>query len=607
MIKHITPANIFATLRYIARNGFSGLKDAILRALHGDALSSVYPIWFKRHQATGKELAQQKKAVFAHAPTISVVVPTYNTPVDLLKEMVDSVRAQSYSHWELCIADGSLGNRAVRGELEAYAKRDGRIKVQFLDENHGISGNSNAALALATGDIVGFLDHDDTVEPDLLYEIAKAFQEDGADIVYTDEDKIMEPDWTPTDPNFKPDFSMDLFRSHNYITHFFACRKTIVDEVGGFRPEFDGSQDYDLMFRCIEKARKIVHVPKVLYHWRMVATSTAADPRSKMYCYEAGRKAIQAHLERIGVKGHVEIIPDMWGMYHTTYEVAGNPLVSIIIPNKDLTPSLDKCIRSIQTKSTYRNFEIVVVENNSAEGKTFEYYDRIQKEFSNVRVVVWKNGFNYSAINNFGATFAKGEYLLLLNNDTELASPTALEEMLGICMRKEVGVVGAKLLYADDTIQHAGIVIGFGQEIGGYAGHVFTGIRRLDLGYMFRPRVNCNYSAVTGACLMTRKSVFEEVGGLREEFAVACNDVDYCLKVREKGYLVVYNAFAEWYHDESKTRGYEDTPEKKERFLGEVRKFQKIWAKILREGDPYYNRNFPIDYQPFMLRIDEPR
>lgn len=607
LFKYITLYNISVTLRYVARHGFKGLLTTILSALDDETLNTVYPVWFQQHRTSAEELDKQKKTVFAHTPLISVIVPTYNTPIGLLEEMVESVRSQTYSHWELCIADGSAGNQEVRDRLGAYAAEDGRIKVKYLEKNLGISANSNAALEMATGDIVGFLDHDDLVEPDLFHEIAKAFQNDETDVVYTDEDKIAPPDWTPTRPNFKPDFSIDLLRSHNYITHFFACRKKIVDEIGGFRPEFDGSQDYDLIFRCIEKARKIVHVPKILYHWRMVEGSTAAHPESKMYCFEAGRKAIQAHLDRIGVKGRVEFMPKYWGMYHTTYEVQGNPLVSIIIPNKDLTRSLDKCIRSIQNKSTYRNFEFVVVENNSTKKKTFAYYRRIQKRYGNVRVAMWEKGFNYAAINNYGASLAKGDYLLFLNNDTELITPTALEEMLGICMRKDVGAVGAKLLYPGKTIQHAGVVVGFGAEFGGYAGHVFNGIGRTHYGYLLRPQLNCNYSAVTGACLMTKKSVFDEVGGLREEFAVACNDVDYCLKVREKGYLVVYNAFSEWYHYESKTRGYEDTPEKKERFLREVHKFQKIWPEILRDGDPYYNKNFPIDYRPFMLRIDPPK
>ncbi|WP_034246533.1 glycosyltransferase family 2 protein [Lachnospira multipara] len=608
LIKHITPYNIYRTLRYIFKHGFKGIKTMMISAIEDESrvtLNDVYPAWFKQHQVTEEELEEQRQVKFDYEPKISVLVPTYNTPIDLLEEMVDSVRFQSYSNWELCIADGSITNQEVRDRLAAYVQEDKRIKVKYLDKNYGISGNTNAALELATGDLVGLLDHDDTLELDLFYEVVKAFQEEEVDIVYTDEDKIMAPKWINTDPNFKPDFSIDLFRSHNYITHFFACKKRIIDEVGGFRSEFDGSQDYDLMFRCIEKSRKIVHVPKILYHWRMIEGSTAADPKSKLYCFESGRAAVQAHLDRIGVKGHVEIIKGLWGMYHTVYDVIGSPLISIIIPNKDLTKDLDKCIRSIQTKSTYRNFEFIIVENNSTEKETFEYYDKIQEEFDNVKVIKWEKGFNYSAINNYGAQFAKGEYLLLLNNDTELITPTALEEMLGICMRDEVGIVGAKLLYADNTVQHAGVVIGFGAEFGGYAGHVFNGIGRKDYGYMLRPRLNCNYSAVTAACLMTKRSVFDEVEGLREEFVVACNDVDYCLKVREKGYLVVYNAFAEWHHYESKSRGYEDTPEKKERFLNEVHKFQKIWPDILKDGDPYYNKNFPIDYEPYMVRVEK--
>ena len=434
------------------------------------------------------------------------------------------------------------------------------------------------------------------MEPDALFEVVKRLQKDTVDIVYTDEDKVVGDTLVNCDPNFKPDFSMDLFRSHNYITHFFCVRKSIVDEIGGFRSEFDGSQDYDLMFRCIEKSRDIEHVPKILYHWRMCAGSTAENPESKMYCYDAGKRAIEGHLERMGIKGRVEHV-GLWGMYHVIYDTPGNPLISIVIPNKDHTDDLDLCIRSIIDKSAYRNFEFVVVENNSTDDKTFEYYEKIQKEFDCVKVVYWDREFNYSAINNFGVENSNGDYILLLNNDTELIGENSLSDMLGICMRDEVGVVGAKLLFDDDTVQHAGIVIGFG----GFAGHVFSGIGRDDYGYMVRARINCNYSAVTAACLMTKRSVFDEVGGLTEEFVVALNDVDYCLKVREKNYLVVYDAFSLWYHYESKSRGYEDTPEKQARFQGEVKKFQDRWAGILEEGDPYYNKNFPVTIAPFTL------
>lgn len=439
-------------------------------------------------------------------------------------------------------------------------------------------------------------DHDDILAPNALYEVVKSLQEDDYDIIYTDEDKVTDEEKEHIDPNFKPDFSIDLFRSHNYITHFFVVKAEIMEQVGGFRSEYDGSQDYDLMFRCIEISKKIKHIPMILYHWRIHMNSVAGNPESKMYAYEAGKKAIEAHLERMHIDATVEHL-GLWGMYHVKYATPGNPLISVIIANKDHTEDLDTCIKSLFEKSSYTNFEVIIVENNSEEAETFEYYERIKAEHEQVKVVVWEGGFNYSAINNYGVRYAKGEYLLFLNNDTELIAPESMEEMLGSCMREDVGAVGAKLLYGDDTVQHAGVVVGFGN----YAGHVNTGIGRDDYGYMVRARINCNYSAVTAACMMTKKSLFEKVGGFDEQFVVACNDVDYCLKLRELGKMIVFNAFSEWYHYESKSRGYEDTEEKLKRFEGEIDKFQVKWKRILEEGDPFYNKNFPVTRAPFTL------
>lgn len=596
MLKNFNATNVKRLTKYVLKHGFKDIKQKMLNAMAEESDSMHYQDWFNRHKVTLEELARQKDYKFDYEPKISILVPTYNTPIDFLHQMIDSVVNQSYQNWQLCIGEGSQGNKELEAVLEEYHKNDSRVVYKVLEKNEGISGNTNGALAIADGDFIGLLDHDDLMEPDALFEVVKRLQKDTVDIVYTDEDKVVGDTLVNCDPNFKPDFSMDLFRSHNYITHFFCVRKSIVDEIGGFRSEFDGSQDYDLMFRCIEKSRDIEHVPKILYHWRMCAGSTAENPESKMYCYDAGKRAIEGHLERMGIKGRVEHV-GLWGMYHVIYDTPGNPLISIVIPNKDHTDDLDLCIRSIIDKSAYRNFEFVVVENNSTDDKTFEYYEKIQKEFDCVKVVYWDREFNYSAINNFGVENSNGDYILLLNNDTELIGENSLSDMLGICMRDEVGVVGAKLLFDDDTVQHAGIVIGFG----GFAGHVFSGIGRDDYGYMVRARINCNYSAVTAACLMTKRSVFDEVGGLTEEFVVALNDVDYCLKVREKNYLVVYDAFSLWYHYESKSRGYEDTPEKQARFQGEVKKFQDRWAGILEEGDPYYNKNFPVTIAPFTL------
>ncbi|MBA4701143.1 MAG: glycosyltransferase family 2 protein [Ruminococcus sp.] len=592
--RNLNTKNIRKGMKYLKKNGLKGLRKHIWSFVNAEGKS--YQQWYEENKATEAELKKQRERIFGWQPKISIIVPTYKTPEKFLRDMIDSVINQSYTNWELCIADGSGGDKAVEDILCEYAHTDSRIRYSILKENLGIAGNTNAALDLVTGEYVGLFDHDDILTPDALYEIVNALQESRYDILYTDEDKMSGDGGEFNDPNFKPDFSMDLFRSHNYITHFFVVKADIIREVGGFRKEFDGSQDYDVMFRCIEKAKHIKHIPKILYHWRIHMNSVAGDPSSKMYAYEAGKRAIEEHLQRVGIKATVEHV-GLWGMYHVKYEVVGEPKISIIIPNKDHIEDLKICIDSIQEKSIYKNYEFIIVENNSEKEETFEYYRNLENKYSNIKVVYWEGKFNYSSINNFGVQYASGDYLLFLNNDTEIITGDALSEMLGICMRQEVGAVGAKLLYADDTIQHAGIVIGFGN----YAGHVHIGLKRDDYGYMVRARINCNYSAVTAACLMTKKELFEKVGGFDERFEVACNDVDFCLKLREESKLVVYNAFSEWYHYESKSRGYEDTPEKLKRFEKEVERFQEKWPEILEKGDPFYNPNFAINQAPFTL------
>lgn len=587
--------SLVKVLKYIGKNGFKGLKTYIVTRVN--SVGRLYRDWFEEHKITEEELEEQRQTVLAYQPKFSIVVPTYNTPIKFLKEMVDSVREQTYPNWELCIGDGSQGNAELERTMQEYAEMDSRIKFKVLEKNLGIAGNTNGALELATGDYIGLLDHDDVLPPHALFEVAKALNEDDYDVLYTDEDKVSADLKVHDDPNFKPDFSIDLLCSHNYITHFFLVRKSIVDQIHGFRSEFDGSQDYDFIFRCTELAKKIKHIPKVLYHWRIHGNSVAGDPASKMYAYEAGKHAIEEHFHRVGVEATVEHT-GMWGLYHVIYSTKDNPLVSIVIPNKDHIDDLNKCVQSIYKKSKYRNFEFIVVENNSTEPETFAYYEKMQKKHANFKVVTWEKGFNYSAINNFGVQYASGNYLLFLNNDTEIISETAISELLGCCMRDDVGIVGAKLYFGDDTIQHAGVVVG----LSGFAGHVFTGYSKNNYGFMMRARINGNYSAVTAACMMVDRKAFEQVGGFSEDFVVALNDIDFCLKVRELGLLVVFNAFSEWHHYESKSRGYEDTEEKIARFQGEIERFQKKWADILEKGDPYYNPNFGYYQWPFTLK-----
>ena len=600
MIKAITPHNVARLCHHIRLYGFKDLKEYVYGGLYGVMdQAEIYKKWFAIHKVTQEELDNQKKAKFDYEPKISIIVSTYNTPVKYLEEMIQSVIDQSYSNWQLCIADGSCGNAKLEKVLEEYHNKDSRIIYKLLDSNKGIAGNTNVALELADGEITGLLDHDDTLEPDALYEVVKAFQDKLVDAVYTDEDKILGPDWINVDPNFKPDYNIDLLRSHNYITHFFCVKTELLKEIGGFKAEYDGAQDYDVILRCTEKARKTRHIAKILYHWRMHDNSTAANPASKAYCHEAGRKAVEDHLKRLGIPGKVEL-SKLFGGSRVIYETPGNPLVSIVIPNKDHIDDLDKCVRSLFNVNTYKNIEVIIVENNSTQKETFEYYDSIQKEYSDVRVLMWKSGFNYSAINNFGVKEAKGDYILLLNNDTEMIAPDSISDMLGYCMRPDVGIVGAKLLYPDGTIQHAGVIIG----LGGIAGHAFIGLDANQYGYMSRAYLSSDYSAVTAACLMISKDIYNEVGGLCEEYAVAFNDVDFCMKVRSKGYLVVYDAFSQWYHYESKSRGYEDTEEKQLRFKGEIETFKSKWQKELDEGDPFYNRNFPLNTESYTLELE---
>ena len=596
-IRHINKKNLQKGLAYLKKNG---VKKLMYRLRYGTYVGeSDYESWLFAQRVNEKTLNIQRNTHFSYSPKISILVATFNTKEVYLKEMIDTVVNQSYSNWELCIADGSTNDFVEKYVHEHYSSYGDKIKFKKLDQNYGISGNTNKAFEMATGDYITVYDHDDTLELDCFYEIVKALQEYRYDALYTDEDKFDDSTKMYNDPNLKPDFSEDLLRSHNYITHLFIVNKEIVDEVGYYNSEFDGSQDYDYIFRCVEKANAVYHIPRVLYHWRMHPESTAQNPESKLYCYDAGKRAIEAHYKRVGVEASVELMPKpLYGFYHTTYSTKDNPLVSILIPNYNHKAILKTCIDSLYNVNTYKNFEIVIVENNSTEKEIFDYYEELKKQHDNIQVVTYKGEFNYSRINNFGMKYTNGDYVLLLNNDTEVISPTALSEMVGCILRPEVGAVGAKLLYEDDTVQHAGVVVGFS----GYAGHVNHGINKDDYGYMLRARVNCNYSAVTAACMMVKKSVFNQVSGFDEQFVVACNDVDLCLKICQEKYLVVYNAFALWHHYESKSRGYDDaSQEKMWRFNKEVEKFQTKWKDVLVHGDPYYNKNWNIKLGAFRL------
>ena len=557
-----------------------------------------YEAWLARHKADKRVLRRQKHASFAQKPLISIVIPLYCTPLPYLKELIESVRRQSYENWQLCLADGSPDDKA-KEFLEKHYGREKRIVYQKLEENGGISANTNAAAELAKGEYLMFCDHDDTLEPDALYEIVKAINDTDADVVYTDEDKVSMDGQHYFDPNFKPDFNLFRLRENNYICHIFVVRKSLTDETGMLRSEFDGAQDFDFILRCCEKAKKITHIPKVLYHWRCHMDSTAADPSSKAYAYEAGRKAIREHYQRMGIDAKVDMT-ERPGWYRSHIKVQGNPMVSIIIPNKDHTDDLELCLFSMSRKSTYRNYEVLIVENNSEKEETFEYYKKLPERYPKVRVLTWEKEFNYSAINNFAAEEAQGEYLLFLNNDVEILTPDWIEEMLQNCQQENVAAVGAKLYYPDDTIQHAGVVLG----LGGIAGHIMCRASREDPGYFGRMISVQEISAVTAACMMVKKSEFDSVKGFDETFQVAFNDIDLCMKFRAAGKKIVFTPYAELYHYESKSRGLEDTPEKQFRFDKEVKRFQEKWAQQLEMGDPYYSPNLSVTEGDCSLRED---
>ena len=535
-------------------------------------------------------------------PKISIVVPLYNTPLNFLEELLDSVVNQTYRNWELCCVDAGQ-DTAVGQHVQARAKAEPRIRYQKLTENEGIAGNTNHGFELATGDYIALLDHDDILHPCALWYTAQAIVEQGADFVYTDEATFEGKVENVVLYHFKPDFMLDNLRSNNYICHLTTFSKVLMEQAGGGeRAEYNGSQDYDLFLRLTEKAQKIAHIPHALYYWRSSPNSTASDISAKTYCIDAGIAALKAHYARCGVAvDDVTLIPGTPGYYKTDYTMAHPGRVSILIPTCDHIRDLETCVESIYARTTYPDFEILLIENNSKEEQTFRSYERMRKEHPDtLKVVTWTGkGFNYSALNNFGEKFATGEYLLLLNNDTEVITPGWLEEMVMYAQQKRVGCVGAKLLYPDDTIQHAGV--GFG--IGGVAGHLHKYFPATSDGYMGRLNYVQDVYGDTAACLLIRKEIYDEVHGLDESYAVAFNDVDFCVRVREAGYTNVFTPFAQLYHYESKSRGMEDNPEKQKRFQGEVLRFQARWGDLLAKGDPCTNPNFDIQREDFSLKI----
>lgn len=553
------------------------------------------------------ERKKEETTVFPKDVTFSILVPLYNTPERFLREMIESVTAQTYGKWELCLADGSDDAHDFVGRIcQEYRQKDSRIKYQKLAKNEGISGNTNECYKMATGNYIALFDHDDLLHPCVLFAYMQAICEKDADYIYCDEATFKGNSINHMITlHFKPDFAPDNLLANNYICHFSVFSRELLESGELFRSQFDGSQDHDMILRLTAKAKHIVHVPRILYYWRSHKGSVASSIDAKTYAIDAAKGAVADHLTKLGYRNfEIESTRAFATIFRIKYELTSRPLVSIIIPNKDHVDDLSRCVESIINLSTYDNYEIVIVENNSETAEIRTYYEEISRH-PRVQVVEYKGDFNYSKINNFGVQYAKGEYLLLLNNDTEVITPDWMEELLMYAMRKDVGVVGAKLYYPDKTIQHAGIVIGLGAHR--TAGHTHYRIPEANVGYMGRLCYAQDVTAVTGACMMVSKALYEELGGLDESFTVALNDVDFCLRVREKGLLNIFTPYAELYHYESKSRGSDKKDERALRYQQESDRFRVKWADALAKGDPYYNPNFSLDHSDFTVNWKKPK
>jgi O-antigen biosynthesis protein len=534
---------------------------------------------------------------FVLSPKISIITPVYNVLPEYLNACIESVISQCYANWELCLYDDCSTNEATIQCLKSWEGKDPRIKITFGKENKHISLASNEAIKMATGEFIGLLDDDDELVPAALLEVVTSINDNpDVDLIYSDEDFIsLKGNYN--NPHFKSDFNRSLLLSYNYINHFAIIRSEIGNKLGWFREGYEGAQDYDLFLRIIEKSRKIVHISKILYHWRQSATSTSLNFEGKLYANEAARKALNDYACRSGIK--MELLDGVTiGSYRFKREVITTEKVSIIIPFKDQVHFLKNCIESAIAKTHYKNFEILLVSNNSVEEKTFRYLNSVKEIDSRIRILEYNHPFNYSAINNWAVQQSDGAYVLLLNNDTKVISDGWLEAMLEHIQQESVGIVGAKLLYDDNTIQHAGVIIG----LGGVAGHSHRFCSDISFGYFARPSVVQELSAVTGACLLTKRSLWSRVGGLDEKhFKIAYNDIDYCLKIRRLGLDVVYTPYAKLYHYESKSRGPEDTPEKQKRYLSECNMMIERWGTNLI-SDPFYNVNLTLSAENFGLR-----
>lgn len=598
----VNPAHIRQVAAWCAQVGREEGPQALWRevafrvnlAFHRDTWQ------YRADLPTRRRLKKQREQGVPGGPKISVVVPLYNTPPKFLRQMLNSVTAQSYQNWQLVLADASdPAHEAVGRTVRRLAQKDDRLVYLKLEQNGGIAQNTNAGFAAATGDWLTLLDHDDVLYPNALFEVARAAAA-GADFVYSDEIVLSANLKKLVDYHFKPDFEPDYLRGCNYITHLAAFSKELFLKAGGGeREQYDGSQDYELILRLTEQAQKIVHIPYVLYIWRSHAGSTAGSIEAKPYALAAGERAVNDHLKRVGLGGEANSIAGCPGAYRVRYALTGKPLVSVIIPNKDHAQDLARCLDSLYARAGYPHFEVIVVENNSADPATFAYYETARAAYPGLRVETYEGAFNFSAINNFGRRFARGEQLLLLNNDIECLSEGFLSELLMYSQRPDVGCVGAKLYYPDDRIQHAGVFLG----INGTAGHSHKSHPRASAGDLYRLATPQNLMAVTGACLMVKTALYDACGGLDEAvFAVAYNDIDLCLKLRAMGYTNLFTPFAEAYHYESKSRGLDTLSENARRYEREKAAFIEKYGALIAAGDPYYNRHFNLLFENYGLK-----
>jgi glycosyltransferase involved in cell wall biosynthesis len=581
--------NVKQVLKNVSSAHVAKLKRRAKRILRREqSEKKAYKKWIAKNENWDFDVVKNEIKAFKYQPTISILMPVYNAPIRWLEKCIESVLEQVYPKLELCIADDKSTDPEIKKVLEKYAAKDSRVKVVYRTENGHISKATNSALEIATGDFAALLDNDDELSNVALYEVVKALNENPElDLIYSDEDKI-DTKGNRFEPAFKPDYSPDLLLGTNYISHLGVYRTSILKEIGGFRHEFVGAQDFDLVLRFVEKTQpnKIKHIPKVLYYWRVLPTSTAANQGSKMYAFEAGRKAVEEALERRGLKGTVNHAAG-YGLYDVKYDVLTYDLVSIIIPTRDGFYDMKRCLSSIVEKTTYSNYEIIIADNGSKDEKLFELYEEFKIKLGDkFKVEVIDIPFNYSQINNIAATLASGKYYLFLNNDTEVISPDWIDTMVSFEQFDRIGCVGAKLYYPNHAIQHAGVVVG----LGGVAGHPHHMFVQGEFGYFGRLEINVNYSAVTAACVMVKATDFHEVKGFDEELSVAYNDVDLSLKIMELGRDNVWLHGVELFHYESQTRGYDVSPEKKARLEKESNLFSSKWQKYI-DADPHYNIN----------------